>query len=143
MYRRVSGFHAVQGRPPGAPAPGAVLILDDGAIAVYRGDPPAQAAALPTLTPVYRLEPAGPLAVPTGRVWIRFAETVGAETRRQAIAALGFQVAEIPAYSPCAAWLDPRSGRVAEALIGLPRLAALPGVEWVAPQMLMERAARE
>lgn len=141
-YRRVAGYYAVHHRPVGAPAPGAVMVLNDGAIAVFRGDPDDAVGTAQTLTPVYRLEPAGPLAVPTGLVWIRFAETVIAETRGAAITALGYQVVEVPTYAPFAAWLRAASGNVAEALTGLARLAALPGVESVAPQMLMERKGR-
>ncbi len=142
VYRRVAGYYAVQGRSRGQPAPGAVMVLEGGAIAVYRGDPETAAGSGETLTPVYRLEPAGPLAVPTGLVWIRFADTVLAETRREALAAMGYELAEVAEYAPNAAWLRAHSGSVAEALFGIARLAALPEVEWVAPQMLMERAAR-
>lgn len=123
VYRRVTGYYAVHERRAGAPAPGAVMDLNDGAIAVFRGDPDEAAGTAQTLTPVYRLEPAGPLAVPTGLVWIRFAGTVIAGTRSAAIAALGYQVVEVPAHAPFAAWLRVASGDVAGALIGLARLA--------------------
>lgn len=142
VYRRVSGYYAVHEWRRGAPAPGAVMVWNDGAMAVFRGDPDDAVSAAQTLTPVYRLEPAGPLAVPTGLVWIRFAETVIAETQSAAITALGYQVVEVPAYAPFGAWLRGASGNVAEALSGLARLAALPEVENLAPQMLMERKGR-
>jgi len=49
---------------------------------------------------------------------------------------------EIPAYAPNAAWLRARSGEIADALAGTPALDALPDLEAVEPQMLMERARR-
>ncbi len=140
VYARVPGYYAVHGRPSGAPAPGAVLLLEEQAIAVFEGEAEGPPAA--TLTPVYALEPNGPLAVPTGRVFVRFAEGVDVETRRDALHRAGYEVAQRLAYAPQAAWLRAHSGEPAHALANIPALEALPDVENVEPQMLTEPARR-
>jgi hypothetical protein len=82
------------------------------------------------------------LAVPTGRVFVRFRESVVAADRIAAIRSAGFSVTELVPYAPQAAWLLPMSQRVVDALIGLEALARLTDVENVEPQMLMERHYR-
>jgi hypothetical protein len=145
LYVLKSGHYAVHQRPPDMPAPDAALLLDDGAIAVFQGEPDeaAEAAQAGGLSPVYGLQPSDLPAVPTGRVFVRFAEGVKAETRRQEIDRAGYELVESPVYAPQAAWLRARSGDLADALAGIPRLEQLPDVENVEPQMLMERARRQ
>ena len=124
--------------------PDAVLLLDDGAIAVFQGEPgeAAEASQAGSLTPVYGLQPSGLPAVPTGQVFIRFAEGVKAEDHRQEINQAGYELVESPVYAPQAAWLRAQSGDIAEALVGIPRLEQLPDVENVEPQMLKESVRR-
>lgn len=147
-YRRKSGYYAVHYQQPGTVAPGAVLQLNDGAIAVFSGEPDEpqnalQLASTPgTLSPIYTLQSNNLLVVPTGLVFIRFAEGVKVESRQDAIAQAGYEVAESLSYAPQAAWLKARSGKMVDALTGISQLEALPDVENVEPQMLMERALR-
>jgi hypothetical protein len=145
LYVRQSGYYAVHYRQPDMPAPGAALLLNDGAIAVFQGEPDeTQAASMAgTLGPVYGLQPSGPPAVPTGLVFVRFAEGVAAESRRKEIDRAGYEVAESLSYAPGAAWLRARSGRIADALAGIPALEKMLDVENVEPQMLMASARRE
>jgi hypothetical protein len=138
VYLRQDDYYALHGCPPGAPTPGAELTLKSGEIAVFRGPPPG---AADRVGPVYAAED-GPLAVPTGLVFVRFAPGTRAADRRPALEDTGFQVMQLPGYAPHACWVRPRAGGIAAALHGLIRLAALPGVEHVEPQLLTARAPR-
>jgi hypothetical protein len=91
--------------------------------------------------PVYSLKGGG-VAVPTGRVLIRFREGVPAEERRGEIERAGYTVAQVLDYAPNAAWLRARSGNISDALKHIQSLEGISDVENVEPQMLMRRAAR-
>lgn len=145
QYVRKANHYAVHHRPADLPAPGAVLLLDDGMIAVFRGEPDATSIATQagSLGPVYGLQPSGMPAVPTGRILVRFAAGVQAETHRPEIERAGYELVESLAYAPQAAWLRAKSGDIADALAGIPRLEQLSGVENVEPQMLLESVRRE
>jgi hypothetical protein len=91
--------------------------------------------------PVYR-GPGGELAVPTGRVLVRFGSGDEAKAHAGAISDAGFQLDEVPRYAPQAAWVLPVSGGVTAALSGIERLQNIPGVEHVEPQVLMAAARR-
>ena len=145
-YTLQDGYYAVHGRVPGAPAPGAVLVLEDGAIAVFAGSLAAageggETSARINIGPVYA-QPGGPLAVPTGLVFVRFREGTAAGARRADIERAGYELVQVPAYAPHAAWVCAQPGGIAAALQNSAALAALSGVENVEPQMLMERATR-
>jgi hypothetical protein len=144
VYVLKPGQYAVHQRPRNIPAPDAVMLLDDGAIAVFQGEPDetAKASQGGSLSPVYGLQPSGMPAVPTGRVFVRFAEGEKAESHRQEINRAGYVLIESPSYAPHAAWLQARSGDMADALAGIPRLEKLPDVENVEPQMLKESVRR-
>jgi hypothetical protein len=144
LYVRKAGHYAVHQRPPELPAPEAALLLDDGAIAVFQGEPDeaAEASQAGGLSPVYGLQPSDLPAVPTGRIFVRFAEGVKAESRRQEIDRAGYELVESLSYAPHAAWLRARSGDIADALAGISQLEQLPDVENVEPQMLQERVQR-
>src|SRR5687767_12452046 len=94
-YRRVPGMFAAHGEaaPAGEPA----YELPGEGVRVYRGAPPA--AAGPTLTPVYALG-AGPPAVPTGLVLVRFAEGVRFGSRAAPLREAGFEPVEALSYAP-------------------------------------------
>lgn len=148
LYSRKPGYYAVQYNQPGTTAPGAILELNEGAIAVFQGEPnPAKNPILAdstqaTLIPVYALQPSGTLAVPTGQVFIRFAEGVDVESQREVIKKAGYEIKQILSYAPHAAWLHSHSGNISDALTGISQLQTIPHVENVEPQMLMERGLR-
>jgi hypothetical protein len=102
----------------------------------------AAAAQAGSLIPVYGLEPSGLPAVPTGQVFIRFAEGIKAEERRQEINQAGYEIVQSLSYAPQAAWLRARSDDIADALAEISKLEQLPDVENVEPQMLKESARR-
>jgi hypothetical protein len=82
------------------------------------------------------------LAVPTGRVFIRFADDIKAGDREAEIRAAGYEVDQQVDYAPNAAWLRARSGSIADALKGIDALRKVTGVENVEPQMLMQASYR-
>jgi hypothetical protein len=135
------GYHAVHGRKPGSPAAGALFELQGGEIAVYRGEPAAGGGDERQVGPVYAL-PDGPLAVPTGLVFVRFKAGTSATAQREEIEQSGYEIVQIPGYAPHAAWVRSRNGDIAASLQGVRSLEALPDVEHVEPQMLMESAKR-
>jgi hypothetical protein len=149
LYSRKPGYYAVHYKQPGTVAPGAVLQLNDGAIAVFQGEPdePENAIRLAsttgTLGPIYTLQADGTLAVPTGLVFIRFVEGVEVESHREAIKQAGYEIAQSLSYAPQAAWLRAQSGNILDALVGISKLESIPNVENVEPQMLMERVQRQ
>jgi hypothetical protein len=139
VYLRQDGYYALHGCMPGEPVTGAELTLKRGAIAVFRASPPPGVAD--RVGPVYAIA-GGPLAVPTGLVFVRFTNDTRAADQRPALEQAGFEVVQLPGYAPHACWVRPRAGGIAAALHGLTRLAALPGVEHVEPQLLTARARR-
>jgi len=121
----------------------AVAVMEEEAIVIFSGTPTDRnIASAATLSPVYTLQPSGSLAVPTGRVFVRFAETVSIESRQAAIQTAGYEILEHVPYAPHAAWLQARSGNIADALANLSQLMTLPDMKNVEPQMLMQRALR-
>jgi hypothetical protein len=139
-YTRVPGRYAVH---QVADTAGAVMTLKEEGIAVYRGQPDASRGDKASLTPVYSLQPSGPLAVPTGQVFIRFAQGVDAASRRGDIERAGYEIVKTSSYTPHTAWLQSISGNVAHSLSNLHALESLPDVENVEPQMLTPREPRE
>ncbi len=132
QYNLQDEYYAVHGRPRGMPADDAIFALNEGEIAVFRGRPPDTSQ----VGPVYAA-PDGPLAVPTGLIFVRFAPGTPAEERRADLERLGFELMQVPAYARNAAWVRLRGGDIAEPLARIHELLALPGVENVEPQMLM------
>ncbi len=140
-FRLQEDTYAVHGREPGSPPKDALFTLKGGDIAVHRGDPAAAAAKGRQVGPVYAL-PEGPLAVPTGLLFIRFKEGTAAAERRGEIERSGYEIVKIPGYAPHAAWVRSRDGDIASSLRDMRSLASLRGVENVEPQMLMESVKR-
>jgi len=149
LYSRKPGYYAVHYKQPGTVAPGAVLQLNDGAIAVFQGEPDEAenairlASTTGTFGPIYTLQADGSLAVPTGLVFIRFVEGVEVESRREAIKQAGYEIAQSLSYAPQAAWLHAKSGNILDALVGISKLESIPNVGNVEPQMLIERVQRQ
>lgn len=143
VYTLSDEHYAVHGRPPGTPAPGAELVLKGGQIAVFRRDTPPGAAwpDASDMGPVY-VAGGGLLAVPTGLLFVRFAEGTSAASRRDELARAGFEVVAVPRYAPHAAWVRAKGGGLAASLEKIADVEAIPGVENVEPQMLMESARR-
>lgn len=134
----------VVARHGAAPGPSPVMRLDADRISVE-----PLAAVEPrqveegVIGPVYRQIGGGGLAVPSGRVFVRFAEGDSAAAHEHELAAAGYRLEEVPAYAPHAAWLRPAGGKVADALSHLGRVERLPAVEHVEPQLLSEAARRD
>lgn len=121
----------------------AIAVMEEESIAVFSGSPsgrrnPSDAV----ISPVYALQPGGSAAVPTGMVFVRFAENTSAVSHQDAISAAGYEIVEQPPYTPHAVWLRAQSGNIADSLQNLPQLMAIPDVENVEPQMLMQRSLR-
>ncbi len=161
VYTRLPGFYAVHGWRADAPCAEPVQTFEDGAIAIMQGEPdPANAAADPTdagagatnvagsqrkLSPVYAQQSggaAGSMAVPTGRVFIRFADAVKVSDRETEIRTAGYELDQKLDYAPNAAWLRARSGNIADALHGIAALRKIADVENVEPQLLMQASYR-
>jgi hypothetical protein len=132
---------AVHDLPPGEPVPGAVLLLEDGAVAVFRGTPQGEARRGTRVGPVYR-SAKGRLVVPTGRVLVRFHEGVRADDRRRAIEAAGYEVEGVLPYAPHAAWVRGKGGDIGDSLAGIDALRGLGDVDHVEPQLLSPSSPR-
>ena len=76
---------------------------------------------------------------PTGRVLVRFAAGDRVEAHREELAAAGYELDAALGFAPQAGYVRPAAGGAAA---GLDRLRAIPGVEHVEPEVLMERGAR-
>ncbi|MBN3870223.1 MAG: hypothetical protein V7L00_06060 [Nostoc sp.] len=146
-YTRKPGYYAVHYNQPNTMPPGAILQLNDGAMsttgyayAVFPGEP--NQSEQRTVTPIYTLEPNGSVAVPTGLVFIRFAEGVDVESQREVINRAGYEIVQSIDYAPHAAWLRAQSGNIVDAIAGIRQLEAIAKVENIEPQMLMERGLR-
>ncbi len=96
---------------------------------------------------VYARAGGGALAVPTGRLWVRFAEDDRAESHRATLARSGLEIVSIPPWAEHAAWVRARADSLSESLRrgidAAADLAAAHGASLVEPQMLMESARRD
>jgi hypothetical protein len=93
-------------------------------------------------TPAYAASDAAPRAIPTGRVLVRFDEGIRFEDRADAMTQAGYPPDKPLDYAPHAGWVRAESGRTADALRNLDRLAAMPDVRHVEPEMLYTRNYR-
>jgi hypothetical protein len=127
--------------PPGLAAAAEGGIAGEGiSFARAPADLSAPESALEAVLAAYRAGESGPVAVPSGEILVRFGRGVRAEERGEDLAEAGYELSQVLAYAPHAAWVKARSGDPAEALEGLARLMSLAGVEHVEPQMLSGRA---
>jgi hypothetical protein len=128
---------SVQGQAPD----GTVATFEDGNLAVA----PVSSAPDPSderrIGPVYRQQGGG-LAVPTGRVLVRFAPDDSPQAHSEELSGAGFKVEEVLGYAPHAAWVRPHDEQPVAALSELAKLRSLPGVEHVEPQVLTEMTRR-
>ncbi|HQZ38095.1 MAG TPA: hypothetical protein PLH72_03555 [Vicinamibacterales bacterium] len=143
-FERRTGLYAVRKPVAEAADRDAVAVIPEDAhasFAIYRTEHEAGRAVSPA-APVYAAGREGPLAVPTGRVFVRLAEGVGASEQRTQFASAGFEIEQTLSYAPNAAWLRPASGDIAQALQSLDTLRALAQVVHVEPQLLLQRALK-
>jgi hypothetical protein len=152
VYVRASGFFAVRGvalRTAGD-APVLTLDVDGDSIRVYRGAAPPAPAAQPRaadgrgdrVLAVYARDASGKaLAVPTGRVFVRFADSHNAESYAEKLSALGYRIVQTVSYAPNAAWLESTAGPSA-ALKNIDKIESLANVVNVEPQMIAPKSAR-
>jgi hypothetical protein len=141
-YQLAPGFYASSAGEPLSATDRLVARLDEN-IAVFEGSAPKDNAAADKVFPVYRAQPSGAFAVPTGRLWVRFADGVEATRQQEALSKLAFSIEESPAWAPQAAWVRASSGKIADALAAASRLKTLPDVELVEPQMLTAVARKK
>jgi hypothetical protein len=131
---------AIQGRAPESAEP--VATFEGGEVVVTSVDTAPEPGKGTKIGPVYRQQ-AGGLAVPTGRVLVRFQPGEGPATHANELNAAGFKIDEVLPYAPHAAWLSPQDDEPVAALSRLDDLASLPTVEHVEFQVLTESAPRE
>lgn len=117
----------------GAAAPAPLLAFPDARVAVFSGSRRGR-------MPVYASEPGGGLAIPTGTVWVRFADGVDAQSRAADLEQVGFRIERVPKYAPNGAFV--KAAEPALALTHLDDLRALEGVVLVEPQMLSQASSR-
>lgn len=170
IYKRATGLYALQspgkaGKRESAPvaagtagavkAPKAVLSVtgDAGEIRVYRGAPAGggsqtrESLSADVLLAVYERAGtdvqggAGGLAVPTGRVFVRFAEAIKIETRADELRNLGYRITQMLSYAPNAGWLEAVDG-ADSALQNIAGVEKLRGVVNVEPQLLSPRESK-
>jgi hypothetical protein len=77
--------------------------------------------------------------VPTGLVFVRFAEATDARAQAGGLAAAGYVIVDVPDWAPHTARVQARSRVVADALAGIEALRRLSGVERAEPEMLGQR----
>lgn len=140
VYARVKGYYAWHGEAgAGDLGNDAVFSLNDGQITVFKGEPKREDDA-DRISAVYSA--GASLAVPTGLIFVRFANDVNVESQREALKQAGYAIDEIPSYAPNAAWLRDDDGDIAAALTHIGPLEKLTHVENVEPQLLTPRALR-
>jgi hypothetical protein len=143
VYTMVDGYFAVRGPLTSHHPLSLVATLEDD-LALYRGTPPDAVLSDQRLTviPVYALSSDGPLAVPTGNIFLRYEESVDITTQREAIERAGYALPDALPYAPYSGWVRRSDGRIDEALAHMDALFRLPGIANVEPQMVSKRVLR-
>ncbi len=143
-YVRVRDHVAVEGALPESLTDSRVGRLEAEDLTICSGDSELAAEGLleSLVSPVYQRSPGGSFAVPTGEIFVRLEKGARVEDHAAAFEDAGYVISRTLVYAPNAAWLRAGSGDLADALAGVGRLEALPGVENVEPQMLSPRALR-
>ena len=142
LYHLAPEFYARRSAAPLSRGDRLVQKLDED-FAVFQGPASSSSMAKGNVSPVYRAQPSGMFAIPTGRLWVRFAEGIDATQKREMVEKAGFHLEESPPWATHAAWVRARSGKAADALAATQLLAALPDVEHVEPQMLLPSARKD
>jgi hypothetical protein len=134
IYVRAKEYYAVRNCPPGAPR---VFSINDGEYSVIKGQPKRDDESV---SAVYEF--GATLAVPTGRVFVRFAIGVDASRRKSQLLQVGYDIDQLLSYAPNAAWLRDADDDAAVALSRVEELERLDDVENVEPQLLTPRSLR-
>ena len=143
-YIKIPALFAVHGNLPAQLKSAVEATIEEGAITICRREQFTLGVPLSSLkvSPVYALDPHGPLAVPTGRIFIRFIPGVKAEDRRPDLEERGYTITHIPSYAAHTAWALASNGDIATALFNIEKLKDLRDVVNVEPQLLMQRKNR-
>lgn len=143
-YARQPDLYAVHGSLPSHLKTSVEYTIEEDVLTICRGTPPlpADLPASLTLTAVYRVEPHGALAVPTGRIYVRCKPGTSVNECRTQFEKLGYRIVEVPPYAPHTAWVQATTGNAATSLRNFEHLNTLPDVEHVEPQLLMQRTSR-
>jgi hypothetical protein len=91
--------------------------------------------------PVYARGSGSAVVVPTGRLFVRFADAIQATTRADELGRLGLRITQTLSYAPNAAWVESDRG-VGVALSSIEAVEKLADVQNVEPQLLGSRASR-
>jgi hypothetical protein len=146
LFERSATLYAKNGEPAhrsdGVPV--LALTTDTGEpITVYEERPEEPGAIQAEDAIAVYVDPAsGRILVPTGRVFVRFNESIAADAMRAPLQEAGYRIVSVPDYARHTAWLEATSGGASRGLADIARLEGLPGVENVEPQLLSLRAAR-
>jgi hypothetical protein len=143
LFDRRDDLYAI--RRKGRLSSGAVARIDIDAehhYAIHAGTP-TEAHTDDDVIPVYSAGADGPLAVPTGRVFVRFADGIKAADRSASLQKLGLAIEKTLSYAPSAAWVTTVAGDATATLDHLAALEKLPDVTHVEPQMVMQRSEKD
>lgn len=141
-YERSLHYALHYSQPNSAP-PESLMTMAEGTIAIFPQEiSPPRHSPDARMTAVYVLKPGNVPAVPTGLVFVRFRKGTIAPDHRIPLQEVGYTIESSPPYAPHTAWVRSTSGNIGEALAGISRLEAIPEVENVEPQMMMERRWR-
>ncbi len=132
-------LYAMRGSISKQNAGDAQMRLPGDSVTILRGTPPCDQPPGLELLPVYSSAKDATPAVVTKRIFLRLQEDTPIDTVRGEIEALDFRIDDVPAHAPHCAWLEPKSGRVDDALGKLDRLRALPRAAHAEPQLLRPR----
>ncbi len=132
-------LYAMRGSPSEQQAGDVEMRLTGDGVSILRGTPPSDLGLDLELLPVYAAAKDSTPAVVTKRIFLRLEVDTPIDTVRGDIEALDFSIDDVPPYAPHCAWLEPKSGRVVDALSKLSRLRALPRAAHVEPQLLRPR----
>jgi hypothetical protein len=130
-YARKDDLCALHGVDPSQVAAVVATIGDDIAVVSC-----GETAADSRNGPVYVDTRSGALAIPTGRVFVRFTTGTDPATQRDTIERAGFRIVEVPPYSPASAWVEPLSGDIADGVARRDLLLAIRGVEGAELELL-------
>ena len=137
-YVRDAGLIAVAVTDAESAPAGALWVTERPRLAVVRVEDAGGRAT----GPVYRAASGGTLAVPTGRVFVRFGEDCSPDEQNAIAQGAGYRTESTPSWAPHSAWLVAAVGGAREALAALPGLLARRGVRHAEPELLRPAARR-